>query len=68
MGVLLRPLVASRVAYQEAAREGMGTTEIEPDGKAAEEMRVLWSSLKRRLNRVKAALAGFGVGGPGESA
>ena len=32
MGGLLRPLVASRVAYQEAAREGMGTTEIEPDG------------------------------------
>lgn len=55
MGGLLRPLVASRVAYQEAAREGMGPTEFEPDGKAAEEMRVLWSSLKRRLGRVKAA-------------
>lgn len=55
MGGLLRPLVASRVAYQEAAREGMGPTELEPDGKAAEEMRVLWSSLKRRLSRLKAA-------------
>lgn len=54
MGGLLRPLVASRVAYQEAAREGMGTTEIEPDGKAAEEMRTLWSSLKRRLAKAKA--------------
>ena len=53
MGGLLRPLVASRVAYQEAAREGMGTTEIEPDGKAAEEMRTLWASLKRRLARAK---------------
>ena len=53
MGGLLRPLVAARVAYQEAAREGKGTTEIEPDGKAAEEMRVLWTSLKRRLSRVK---------------
>ena len=55
MGGLLRPLIASRVAYQEAAREGMGTTEIEPEGKAAEEMRELWTSLKRRLNRVKSA-------------
>ncbi len=53
MGGLLRPLVASRVAYQEAAREGMSTTEIEPDGKAAEEMRTLWASLKRRLAKVK---------------
>ena len=53
MGGLLRPLIASRVAYQEAAREGMGTTEIDPDGKAAEEMRALWASLKRRLKRVK---------------
>lgn len=55
MGALLRPLVASRVAYQEAAREGMGPTELEPDGKAAEEMRVLWSSLKRRLARGKSS-------------
>jgi len=55
MGGLLRPLIASRVAYQEAAREGMGTTELEPDGKAAEEMRVLWSSLKKRLARTKVA-------------
>ena len=55
MGGLLRPLVASRVAYQEAAREGMGTTEIEPDGKAADEMRTLWASLKRRLSRAKTA-------------
>ena len=54
MGGLLRPLVASRVAYQEAAREGMGVTEIDPDGKAADEMRTLWTSLKRRLGRVKA--------------
>jgi chromosome partitioning protein len=55
MGALLRPLVASRVIYQEAAREGMGPTEIEPESKAADEMRTLWASLKRRLSRVKPA-------------
>lgn len=55
MGGLLRPLITSRVAYQEAAREGMGTTELGTDLKAAEEMRVLWASLKRRLARPKAS-------------
>ena len=52
MGGLLRPLIASRVAYQEAAREGMGPTEVEPDGKAAEEMKTLWASLSKRLARI----------------
>jgi len=54
MGGLLRPLIASRVDYQEAAREGMGVTEISEDGKAAEEMRTLWSSVKKRLAKLKA--------------
>ena len=53
MGGLLRPFVGARVDYQEAAREGMGVTEIE--GKAGEEMRQLWASLKRRLGRCKPA-------------
>ena len=53
MGALVNPMVASRVDYQEAAREGMGVTEIAPAGKAAEEMRMLWASLRRRLARVK---------------
>ena len=55
MGGLLTPLIASRVDYQEAAREGMGVTELNPSGKAAEEMRRLWSSLRRRLAKVKTA-------------
>jgi chromosome partitioning protein len=55
MGGLLRPLIASRVDYQEAAREGMGVTELSEDGKAAEEMRLLWTSLKKRLAKGKAA-------------
>ena len=54
MGGLISPLVLSRVDYQEAARHGWGVTEINPDGAAAEEMRALWASLKRRLARGKA--------------
>ena len=53
MGGLLTPLIASRVDYQQAAREGMGVTEINPNGKAADEIRRLWLSLKRRLAKVK---------------
>ena len=55
MGGVLSPLVVSRADYQEAARYGLGPTEYAPTGKAADEMRALWASLKRRLSRQKAA-------------
>ena len=37
----------ARVDYQEAARHGWGVTEINPNGAAAEEVKALWSSVKR---------------------
>ena len=55
MGGLISPLVLARVDYQEAARHGLGVTEINPNGAAAQEMRQLWSSIKRRLARGKSA-------------
>ena len=57
MGGLISPLVLARVDYQEAARHGWGVTEINPHGAAAQEMRALWSSLKRRLAKGKAKAA-----------
>jgi chromosome partitioning protein len=51
MGGLLTPLVSTRVDYQEAARHGLGVTEFNPHGIAAEEMRELWSSVKRRTGK-----------------
>jgi chromosome partitioning protein len=51
MGVLLSPLVTSRVDYQEAARLGLGVSELNPDGAAAREMRELWAAIKRRLKK-----------------
>jgi chromosome partitioning protein len=53
MGGLLTPLVSTRVDYQEAARHGLGVTELNPYGVAAEEMRDLWASVKRRMARGK---------------
>jgi chromosome partitioning protein len=53
MGGLITPLVQARVDYQEAARHGLGVTEINPHGAAAGEIKALWSSIKRRLARGK---------------
>lgn len=51
MGGLLAPLVSARVDYQEAARHGLGVAELHPSGIAAQEMRELWASVKRRLKK-----------------
>jgi chromosome partitioning protein len=58
MGGLLSPLILARVDYQEAARRGLGVTELDPLGAAAEEMRALWVSIRRRLARIKPRTAG----------
>jgi chromosome partitioning protein len=55
MGGLISPLVLSRVDYQEAARHGWGVTELNPAGAAAQEMKTLWLSLRKRLARGKPA-------------
>ena len=53
MGGLISPLILTRVDYQESARHGWGVTELNPYGAAAEEMRGLWQSVKRRLARAR---------------
>lgn len=53
MGGLLTPMISARVDYQEAARHGYGVTELSPSGQASEEVRKLWSSIKRRLKALK---------------
>ena len=53
MGGLLAPMVSARVDYQEAARQGLTVSELHPSGIAAEEMRELWASVKRRLKKAK---------------
>ncbi len=58
MGGLISPLIGARVDYQEAARNGLGVTEWNPGGLAAEEMKKLWSSIKRRLGKASSASTG----------
>ncbi len=55
MGGLLTPLISARVDFQEAARHGWGVSELNPNGEAADEIHRLWSSIKRRMPREKAA-------------
>lgn len=54
MGALLSPMVSARVDYQEASRLGLGASEYNPEGVAGQEMKELWSSIKRRLRRAPA--------------
>jgi chromosome partitioning protein len=55
MGGLISPLILARVDYQEAARRGCGVSELNPYSAAAQEMRDLWQSINRRLERAKVA-------------
>ncbi|MBM3609352.1 MAG: ParA family protein [Alphaproteobacteria bacterium] len=53
MGGLITPVISSRVDYQEAARQGLGVSELAPSGAAAEEMSKLWKSVKKRIAKGK---------------
>ena len=53
VGSLLRPHIAARANFLEAARTGKGVTEDDPKGEAAREMRDLWMDLSRRLRPIQ---------------
>jgi len=44
-GVLLSPMISARVDFQDAARVGVGVTELHASGQAAREVRELWASI-----------------------
>lgn len=54
VGSLLRPHIATRADFLDAARTGKGVTEVDPNGAAAQEMRDLWMDLSRRLRPIQA--------------
>lgn len=45
--------IVQRNAYQDAHISGLGVTELEPKGKAAEEIRELWRWVSGKVKRVK---------------
>jgi chromosome partitioning protein len=52
LGMVCPIHVVSRNTHQDAYGAGLGVTEYEPDGKAADEIRELWAWLASRLERV----------------
>jgi chromosome partitioning protein len=52
LGMVAPIHIVSRNAYQDAQGLGLGVTEYEPTGKAAEEIRALWNWIIRKLEKV----------------
>ena len=49
MGGLLTPMITARVDYQDAILRGLGPTELDPDGPAADEIRRLCDAIRSRM-------------------
>lgn len=49
LGVLALPFVVQRTDHMDAIALGLGATEHDPHGKAADEVRQLWTWIKRKL-------------------
>lgn len=49
LGVLAEPAIALRTDHQDAFGQGLGVTEFNPSGKAAEEVRALWAWINKKL-------------------
>lgn len=49
LGVLALPFVGQRADHQDAIARGLGVTEHDPQGKAADEVRQLWQWVNRKV-------------------
>jgi chromosome partitioning protein len=49
LGLLAEPPIAQRNDHQDAIGSGLGVTEFNPSGKAAEEIRALWAWVQRKM-------------------
>lgn len=49
LGVLALPFIVQRADHMDAIAFGLGATEFDPNGKAADEIRQLWTWIKRRM-------------------
>lgn len=52
LGMVAPVAIVSRNTHQDAYGAGLGVTEFEPEGKAADEIRELWGWLESRLEKV----------------
>jgi chromosome partitioning protein len=52
LGIVAPVHLVSRNSYQDAQGAGLGVTEFEPDGKAAQEVKQLWAWITRKLKKL----------------
>jgi chromosome partitioning protein len=52
LGMVAPVSIVSRNTHQDAYGAGLGVTEFEPSGKAANEIRELWAWLESRLEKI----------------
>jgi chromosome partitioning protein len=52
LGMVAPVRIVQRSAYQDAQGMGLGVTEYEPDGKAAADIKELWSWIVRKMEKV----------------
>lgn len=52
LGMVAPVAIVSRTTHQDAYGAGLGVTEFEPEGKAADEIRELWAWLDSRLGKI----------------
>jgi chromosome partitioning protein len=52
LGMVCPHLIVIRNSYQDAQGRGLGVTEFEPDGKAAQEIRDLWKWISKKLEKI----------------
>jgi chromosome partitioning protein len=55
LGVLAEPMLSTRVDFQDALAAGLGVTEYAHDGRAAQEMVILWRWVRGELTGVRSA-------------
>jgi chromosome partitioning protein len=56
LGVLAEPMLSARVDYQDSIAAGLGVTEYSREGRAAQEVKALWSWVSTQLAANKANL------------
>jgi chromosome partitioning protein len=52
LGMVCPHLIVIRNSYQDAQGRGLGVTEFEPEGKAAQEIRDLWKWISKKLEKI----------------
>jgi chromosome partitioning protein len=52
LGIVAPVYLVSRHSFQDAQAAGLGVTEYEPDGKAAQEVKQLWTWVTRKLKKL----------------